>query len=1709
MKRIKRALSWMLVLCMILSLAPYSASASEITGEDSSAAEAVLTEPETTEEPGLTEEPGNLTGDETTEEQKNEEDSPAVSEENGNEEAPVLEDNTVQTEAASVPAAASLDDEADSVEQTNDIVMDTITKKQSVSLNTSEFYKIFHLDCGRKYFSVDQIEALIDVLAENDYTAMELAVGNEGLRLLLDDMTVTANGTTYASDDVKAGIQAGNAAYYNAETNELTQSEMSAIISYANAKGIAIIPLINTPGHMDAILTAMSELGISDAAYSTSAGTSTRTVDVSNAEAVNFTLALVNKYIQYFAGQGCTIFNMGADEYGNDIQSNPQFAGLINSGKYGDFVNYVNNMAAQIQNAGMVPMAFNDGIYYAQNTSDGTFDANIVVAYWSSGWSGYDVAPASYLAEKGHEIINTHGDWYYVLGKSSIDDTTANISSIPYNSVMESGEMNVAGSMVCLWCDDPSQEYSDANAITQIRTFASSNPAVFERKTVSDSETNISVTAFGLIGVTVSGTNAPEIPGASKVAAYDVKPVTANGDYTGEGVVTIPVPDGWAADRISAFVVETDGSVTTLKASVSDGTATFTAPHFSVVGLAENNPTDYSNTQTVNITAGGSTEVTVEGANYAGTYTTGNESVATVTVTGTDGTEAGTSYDKASVTCDDLISGDSSSWTPTGYYYQVTDNQYYPLYAKRSSSGVIWKDYTYTWGYSTTGSTIDVTQIGNYQKPNSTSSKPSVTVYKQSTTPATPASTTITFKAVGQAGESTTVVIGKTLYTINIIAEDLSNINQTVEFWITNSKVTANGSNSMAINAADGSVYSETGALMSDLVPMTGTRNNNTMVYWKSTYLTSDKKQTDNGADRTQDGVDFKYIRYWNGAWGYSVDGVQWVNIESSAQIVAYYLQETEVTKEVNTYVTDWGETYKSWKDLGGAFHWFWTNYVEDGSKYVFLDYAVVYPDGTQNPSSFPTDNTQFFHFDGCSATNPRVLGAVSFKDSEDYEIWKVTVTDGTSRGYSSASTFSSTYDDSTETVVWTEDMGGSPDVKNLTYTANRTGKLIRVYVRAKAKEDSLTVIYYDEKFNDELYSYNINVAANVDFNNITPQPSAFEGNTQRIDVSGCSIENALGVQQNLETDLTKMPEVVGKYNSALYVYTGSVISDDGKTLYLYYNIDTAVLSPMFVVDYGRSLEFDLSQVVGNSAAVENVTVNGTTNYGTLSYNENTQKFTYTPTKILQNIDVLTINITFVGESSASITNAGVIPATTVNYEEGFAALNGFTGGSTGATLQAAQIAGASKDVYGFDSAVAAEGNTYAVSQAKGSTAAFTFTGTGVDLYVNSNANSGNIAVQIRDANNRLVKVATVQTTSNSTITGNYSNGEQNGLVAASILGLTYGTYSVKITTTNDSAVYFDGFRVYGTIADQKNEYYIKDKEDDPAFLELRDYVLTALNVDSDTSSEELYAQVHGTTDSQLTGIVLNVNSAYDAQSLLENGPKNELFLLPGQSVVFAVNTNRVVQVGLKAVNGTVNYAFNNGATASLSSSTDMFYQVAEKRETAENKTITITNDTSSLGILSVTKVKICDDPNAGFAELSAEDLNDALVSLGITDSEVTEPEEPEVVYADASLTVKVNDAETVLTKNGVVGESAVFTASEIEEAAAALVAEGYELKDAAYSDITVAYGESDTASFTAEEKQQEVKPDNTDNNTDNTPSETTGLLGKIWKAIIGLFGRK
>ena len=358
--------------------------------------------------------------------------------------------------------------------------------------------KIVSIDAGRTYFSPDQLKEIIDKAKHYGYTDLHLLVGNDGLRFMLDDMSLTVGDKTYASDDVKRAVENGTNAYYNDPNgNHLTESEMTDLIGYAKNKGIGLIPTVNSPGHMDAILNAMKELGIEKPNFNYFGKESERTVDLDNEKAVAFTKALIDKYAAYFAGKS-EIFNIGLDEYANDATNAKGWSvlqaykwypedGFPDKG-YDKFIAYANDLARIVKSHGLKPMAFNDGIYYNSDTTFGTFDKDIIVSMWTGGWGGYDVASSKLLVEKGHEILNTNDAWYYVLGRNAdgqgwynLDQGLNGIKSTPITSVpkTEGADIPIIGGMVAAWADTPSARYSPSRLFKLMRQFANSNAEYF------------------------------------------------------------------------------------------------------------------------------------------------------------------------------------------------------------------------------------------------------------------------------------------------------------------------------------------------------------------------------------------------------------------------------------------------------------------------------------------------------------------------------------------------------------------------------------------------------------------------------------------------------------------------------------------------------------------------------------------------------------------------------------------------------------------------------------------------------------------------------------------------------------------------------------------------------------------------------------------------------------------------------------------------------------------------------------------------------------------------------------------------------------------------------------------------------------------------------------------------------------------------------
>ena len=347
--------------------------------------------------------------------------------------------------------------------------------------------KVISIDAGRKYFTLDQLKRIVDKASELGYSDVHLLLGNDGLRFLLDDMTITANGKTYASDDVKNAIIEGTKAYYDDPNGTtLSQAEITELIEYAKSKGIGLIPAINSPGHMDAMLVAMEKLGIKNPQANFDKISKT-TMDLENEEAMNFTKALIGKYMDFFAGK-TKIFNYGTDEYANDATNAQGWYYLKWYGLYGKFAEYSNTLAAMAKERGLQPMAFNDGFYY-EDKDDVEFDKDVIISYWSKGWWGYNLATPQYLASKGYKLLNTNGDWYYVLGNHKPDEAyplskaLENSGKVPFNQLASTKypevDLPTVGSMLAIWADKPSAEYKEEEIFELMTAFADHNKDYF------------------------------------------------------------------------------------------------------------------------------------------------------------------------------------------------------------------------------------------------------------------------------------------------------------------------------------------------------------------------------------------------------------------------------------------------------------------------------------------------------------------------------------------------------------------------------------------------------------------------------------------------------------------------------------------------------------------------------------------------------------------------------------------------------------------------------------------------------------------------------------------------------------------------------------------------------------------------------------------------------------------------------------------------------------------------------------------------------------------------------------------------------------------------------------------------------------------------------------------------------------------------------
>lgn len=665
-----------------------------------------------------------------------------------------------------------------------------------------------YIDCGRVYFSPEMLKALIKTLAWNRMNTLYLDFSNNNAtRFFLDEMKVTAGGQNYDITTARPS-----------DGKYLTQADMVDIIKVAKQYGVQIIPTFNSPGHIGGLYSLNNSFFDKATADDYDRSCGKITLDISKADAYAFGQAVVKLYVDFFAGQGCKSFNIAADEatlgnvkydsrnatfvnYVNDLNTYIESKGMTTR-MFNDGIQSVNSniskniivlywapegTAEKLHENGyqVVNFSYGAGLYFAYGASWWVWNQPVNTIYdgWTPGVLNRNTDyQYSYVATETTDPSNLLGATFavwtdYAFTQSVSGDTIITRNS---NDVVEKIQVvgdrcweNASTANYTTWKSGLTTAPGGINVSTYaidgtVLPAASGIAAASQVKIlVEDANTGVSVAVKGEKGQTGSLTvdkletspNADAITaaGAEKSVSYNVTPAVDGKAYTGEGTVTLPVPEGWATEdsRIHAYIID-NGAVKLISGTLSGGKYTFQVPHFSEMGLVQLAEGAGLTPGYVTVSEGGNKVITISGVNLAkdGTpFTTEDSSIATVTVTGQDeSTEP--DYTKETVSYS-ALAGYNNSWTKTEYFYKVGSN-YYPVYAYRE----YYYGYYYYYGYSTTDESSNVQQIGEGR--NTT-----VDLYKETGTKTIPVSTTITFHGV-KAGAKTYANIGRVRYEITV-----------------------------------------------------------------------------------------------------------------------------------------------------------------------------------------------------------------------------------------------------------------------------------------------------------------------------------------------------------------------------------------------------------------------------------------------------------------------------------------------------------------------------------------------------------------------------------------------------------------------------------------------------------------------------------------------------------------------------------------------------------------------------------------------------------------------------------------------------------------------------------------------------------------------------------------------------------------------------
>ncbi|MFI6487471.1 glycoside hydrolase family 20 protein [Streptomyces sp. NPDC050564] len=305
----------------------------------------------------------------------------------------------------------------------------------------------FMLDIARKHFTAAWIEDRVRELGDLKFNQLGL----------------------HFSDDQGFRVQSDTHPEIVSKEH-LSKAEVRSIIDLAASRHITVVPEIDSPGHLGAVLAAHPDLQLRNVN-----GVPTRgAVDISKPAAATLVDQLLNEYAGLFPG---AYWHIGGDEYqaltvANPAASYPQLAAAATK-TYGSGASvadlatgWLNDRAAVVRGHDRTPRAWNDGFFRGGTVQ---VDDDVQVAYWTGKEIGAR-PPVEYLSA-GRKLINYNDEFlYYVLGQPQtfvyptgqrIYEQWTPLVVRGTTAVPAKYDAQILGGVFAVWCDRSAAQTQD------------------------------------------------------------------------------------------------------------------------------------------------------------------------------------------------------------------------------------------------------------------------------------------------------------------------------------------------------------------------------------------------------------------------------------------------------------------------------------------------------------------------------------------------------------------------------------------------------------------------------------------------------------------------------------------------------------------------------------------------------------------------------------------------------------------------------------------------------------------------------------------------------------------------------------------------------------------------------------------------------------------------------------------------------------------------------------------------------------------------------------------------------------------------------------------------------------------------------------------------------------------------------------------------